>query len=103
MINKLEDAEVVLNQGDVIGKKLATLSNLEYVHLALKGECKVEKHALPMNVDFFVISGSACLEIDSESYDLNTGDLLRVPKGRLRGLVSKEGQEIKLLVIKSIV
>lgn len=102
MISSVEHSIIVYENGSIIGKKIKEFDNLEYVHISLGSNCKMEKHTLPMNVDFFVISGSGKINVGDTVTQLKKGDLLRVKKNILRALFTNDKENMTVLVIKSL-
>ncbi len=101
MINSVKNSPVVFEKDSAKGRKIVEFDNLEYVHLELEREGKVEAHILPIDVDFFVLEGSATFEIDGTTNNISKGDFIRVFANSSRGVSTSKEQRVKLLVIKN--
>lgn len=101
MIKRVQESPVIFEDTAVIGRRLYESDKLEYVHLKLESECNMEPHTLPIDVDFFVISGEGNIEINKIKHHIKEGDLLRVNKNSTRSLFTKKNQTMKVLVIKT--
>lgn len=100
MIKRVQESPVIFEDKAVIGRRLYESDKLEYVHLNLDPGCSMESHTLPIDVDFFVISGEGNIKINKIKHHIREGDLLRVNKNTKRALFTNDNQHMKVLVIK---
>ncbi|PKP04329.1 MAG: cupin domain-containing protein [Bacteroidetes bacterium HGW-Bacteroidetes-9] len=72
----------------------------DVVHLQLKPGEKIEKHANPFDVIFYVLEGKAMLESDSEKVLVHKDQSIIIGAGVNRGLENISVSSFKVLVIK---
>jgi mannose-6-phosphate isomerase-like protein (cupin superfamily) len=82
------------------GRILFSERKMEIVHLCLKPGEKVERHAQPFDVLFFVIEGNGILEVDDETMVTGKDTLVEVKEGCMRGWLNSGRSDLRLFVIK---
>ena len=97
--NKLE----VLNTPNAKGFKLATVHQKELVELTLMPGGEVPAHALPVNVDFYVVNGQGTITIDGKDLSAQKGDVVSVGANSQRGWQNNSDEKLILLVIKGVI
>jgi mannose-6-phosphate isomerase-like protein (cupin superfamily) len=97
---QLQDAPKVPFNLD--GKIMHTSNKLELVHLTLKPGEKIGKHPQPFDVVFYILSGIAILETDTEEIEVKENTSIFVPAGIQRGWNNTGPADFKLLVIKDL-
>ncbi len=102
MIYNVDNSLVIYENNSIVGKKLINFGDLEYVHISLDVNSQMEEHSLPFDVDFFVVSGTGNIKIDSKNYLLSKADLIRVNNGAQRALFTNSNERMEVLVIKSL-
>jgi mannose-6-phosphate isomerase-like protein (cupin superfamily) len=85
------------------GKILFASEKFEIIHLTLNPGDKIDQHAQPFDVLFFVLAGQGTLECDTRLLDGNENTTIFVPAGTLRGWENTGKTVLKLLVIKDLV
>lgn len=101
MKHTLDSSKIVLQKDTILGRQLADLERVEYVYLQLGESENIAPHEMPMDVDFFVVSGKGNILVDKREITLVEGDLVHVNKGSSRSVYTKKGEKITLLVIKN--
>lgn len=102
MLYNALSSPIVYSKDTIIGRKVNTFENLEYVHISLDSDDHMESHSLPMDVDFYIIDGNGNFEINERVYEIKKGDLIRVNRDLNRSLYTKKDQKLTVLVIKNI-
>jgi quercetin dioxygenase-like cupin family protein len=85
------------------GKIIHTSDKFEVVHLTLKPGEKIGMHYQPFDVVFYILSGEAILETDSENLEMKENTSIFVPAGILRGWNNTGPMDFKVLVIKDLI
>ena len=96
----LEDAPKVPFNLD--GKILFTSGKCELVHLTLKPGEKIDRHAQPFDVLFFVVEGEGILETETENIEGTGNTSIFVPAGMQRGWRNTGATDFKVLVFKDL-
>ena len=102
MINKFENAKVVFNQNEVIGRSITEVGDNELVHLSLGIGKTVPEHILEIDVTFFVITGNGTILIDGKKYKASMKDVIFVKSGSHRGWINDGETVLELFVVKKI-
>lgn len=58
MHHQADTGEIIFETPEALGRRLAATDDLEYVHLTIQAGGGIADHALPVPIDFFVVSGS---------------------------------------------
>lgn len=103
MIKRVKESPIIYQEKSVTGRMLSESKKLEYVHITLEANSNMEPHTLDLDADFFVISGEGSIGINGNKHNIREGDFLRIKRGSKRALFTNKYQEMKLLVIKSLV
>jgi quercetin dioxygenase-like cupin family protein len=82
--------------------KLSTGNKTEIIQIELKsGEC-IDTHSNPLDVQFYVISGSGIITVEGINYEVKGGDCFYVPKNILRKWENISSEKLISLVIKEL-
>jgi quercetin dioxygenase-like cupin family protein len=84
------------------GKIMYSSDKLEIINLTLKPGEKIGKHHQPFDVVFYVLSGEATLETDTEVIEVKENTSIFVPAGMLRGWNNTGPADFIILVIKDL-
>ena len=102
MISSAATAPVIFDQDGVVGRRLAKVSDLEYLHIALAPGASVPRHALPFAIEFYVVAGEGAY-LHAEGEDLMVGgQLVAVEAGAPRGWRNTGEEELVLLGVKRL-
>jgi quercetin dioxygenase-like cupin family protein len=85
---------------DLDGKIMYASDKLEIVNLTLKPGERISKHSQPFDVVFYVLSGDAILETDTENIEVKENTSIFVPAGMQRSWNNNGLKKFKVLVIK---
>ncbi|MBK3517134.1 cupin domain-containing protein [Carboxylicivirga marina] len=97
---KYSNKTKVLDSEITTGYLLASTNQNDIVELHIDASGIVPAHALPIDVTFYVSSGSGTLILSNEEIIANTGDIIHVDKDLERSWENKGNASLKLLVIK---
>ncbi len=103
MIRKYEDSKIVFDNDGALGKSITEIGGNELVHLKLETGKIVPEHALPIEVTFFIVSGSGIISIDGEKFKAKKNDVVFVKSDSQRGWTNDSREEtLELFVVKKI-
>lgn len=102
MVYKDNSKELVYEQPNVKGYRLANTALNEIVKLEIKKGGEIPVHALPINVTFYVIAGEGVALVDEEMIVSSKGDVLFVNANSSRGWKNNDEKLLELLVIKQL-
>ncbi len=100
MVYRVQNGEVVFNQGECVGTRLYEAAGCEYVHLAIEPGGAVPEHSLPLAVSFCVLKGEGRCTVGEEEFTASAGEMLECPPGIMRGWRNESGEQLAVLVIK---
>lgn len=92
----------VLDIDGITGIQRYLADDIELVELYLEPGAKLEKHALPFPVVFYVLEGAGNALIDETVYQAMAGEVLECPPNAKRAWENPNQFELKILVIKKI-
>jgi quercetin dioxygenase-like cupin family protein len=84
------------------GRIMFASEKLELIHLTLQPGEKMDIHAQPIDVVFYVISGSGILDLEGDSFFGSPGTCIHVPAGMQRGWKNNTKEEFRVLVVKDL-
>jgi quercetin dioxygenase-like cupin family protein len=94
----LEDAPKV--PFDLDGRIIFSSPKLEVVHLSMEPGQKIEPHANPVDVLFYIIEGDGTMIYKSEEHLVKEGMSVFIDKGEVRGLINHSEKKLRVLVSK---
>lgn len=101
MISRIwKDEKPVLNTGGMLGVKIYQETEGEIVHIRFEPKSQLKAHKTPVNVAFFVVEGTATIQIGDEIQDFPTDTLIESPKGIPHEITNNGDGILRLLVIK---
>ncbi len=92
----------VLDIDGITGIQRYLASDIELVELYLEAGAKLEKHALPFPVVFYVLEGAGKAFLSNEEIIGMNGDVIECPPNVMRSWENPNESELKILVIKKI-
>jgi len=95
-----QDVEPKVNANGILGSKIYEAHEGEIVHLNLAPGAHLKKHITPVNVVFYVLEGTATLEIGEEKQSFPKDTLIESPKDIPHGVFNEGNSNLRLLVIK---
>lgn len=90
----------VLDKDGMHGTKLYSKPEGEIVHLKLMPGAHLKAHATPVDVAFYVLEGTATLQIGEETKTLPHDTIIESPKDIPHAVTNNGSTELRLLVIK---
>ncbi len=94
------NVEPKVNANGIRGSKIYEAPEGEIVHLNLAPGAHLKKHITPVNVAFYVLEGTATLEIGEEKQSFPVDTLIESPKNIPHGVLNEGDTNLRLLVIK---
>ncbi len=101
MIYSSENKQLVFDQANAKGFKLAETSLNELVKLEIGKGGEITEHALPIHVTFYVIKGEGLATINGKSNKCNQGDVIEVGANEQRGWRNESDVLLEILVLKA--
>jgi len=98
-----QDAQEILGSEGILGRRLAQVDRLEFVHLNIAPGKEIGMHALPWRVYFHVLSGRGIMRYGTDDISARPGDLLQCEPQAPRGWRTEDASGLTLLVIKETV
>jgi quercetin dioxygenase-like cupin family protein len=103
MISKVTSIETVPKINlPVDAWKLFSSERVELIHITLKPNEFVEKHINPLDVVFYILSGTGKIDLEEEAIQLAQGECIPVEKNKQRGWFNNSTTQLQLLVIKML-
>ena len=100
MLKKFNDAEVILDEEKVTGKKLSKDDYAVYVHISLKPGAEIAPHKVPFDATFYVACGQGESTVNGEKFSLTKGDVIHITPNAERGLKNTGSVVAEFLVIQ---
>ncbi len=101
MIYKEKNKQLVFDQNQAKGFKIAETHLNEIVKLELEKGGTIPEHTLPIHVTFYVINGEGVASINGVSSICRQGDVVEVAKNDQRGWRNESESLLELLVLKT--
>lgn len=95
-----KDLDPVVNAKGIHGTKLYVAPEGEIVHLGLAPGAILPAHKTPVNVAFYVLEGTATLEIGDERQSFPQDTIIDSPKDIPHAVINEGEGNLRLLVIK---
>ncbi|MBT3379148.1 MAG: cupin domain-containing protein [Lentisphaerae bacterium] len=98
MIHPNSAKREIFRQDENVGWELACLAHHDVVELQVK--TAIAAHSVPLDMTFYVVSGSGLCEVEGNPTSLGTGDVLAVPPGVERSWTNTGDAPLRLLAIR---
>ncbi len=95
-----KDIPPVLDQPGKYGVKVYDAPEGEIVYMALEPGAEIKAHITPVNVAFYVLEGSATLQVGSEKQTFPADTVIDSPKDIPHAVYNESDAPLRLLVIK---
>ncbi len=95
-----KDLDPVVNAHGIHGTKIYVAPEGEIVHLGLAPGAILKAHKTPVNVAFYVLEGTATLEIGDEKQSFPKDTIIDSPKDIPHAVLNEGEGNLRLLVIK---
>jgi mannose-6-phosphate isomerase-like protein (cupin superfamily) len=96
----ISDIAPVLNKNGMVGTKLYSAPEGEIVHIAFEPGAHLPAHKTPVNVAFFVVEGTATIQIGDETADFPVNTTIDSPKEIPHAITNNGSGLLRILVIK---
>jgi len=100
MIFRNKNKELVYDQLNAKGYKLADTTLNELVKLEIEKGGEIPVHTLPIHVSFYVVSGDGTAIVSEQKIKVSKGDVISINAYVNRGWVNEEDDLLELLVCK---
>lgn len=97
----MEDIEGQTNKRGIESKQLLKHDNAQIMNLILQPDDEVPPHSVPVNVFFYVVSGSGTIKIDEEQAVVEEKDIVPCPPETEMSLSADQGEEFTVLNVKT--
>ncbi|MBN1232439.1 MAG: cupin domain-containing protein [Candidatus Coatesbacteria bacterium] len=98
---KADDASVIKTVHDIEARKLHSTEDVEVMHLRLKPRESLLKHSTPVDVFFYILSGSGIVEIGDEQAEVFKDTLIESPKLNPHRFINNTDEDLVILVVKT--
>lgn len=100
-IISMEEIEGKLNKRGVEAKQLLKNDDVQVMNLNLEPGDEVPAHSVPVNVFFYVVSGSGTIKIGKEKDRIEEKDIVPCPPETEMALSADQGEEFSVLNVKT--
>ncbi|HRY84791.1 MAG TPA: cupin domain-containing protein [Candidatus Cloacimonadota bacterium] len=90
----------VLDSGGMLGTKLYSQPEGELVHIRFEPGAHLKAHKTPVNVVFYVVEGTATIQIGEETADFAPDNMIESPKDIPHAITNNGSGILRVLVIK---
>lgn len=97
----MEDIEGQINKRGVESKQLLKHDDAQIINLILKPGDEVPPHSVPVNVLFYVVSGSGTIQIGEDEEVVEEKDIVPCPPETEMSLSADQGEEFSVLNVKT--
>jgi quercetin dioxygenase-like cupin family protein len=101
-LRRAAQAAVVLEHGDCLGRRMASLDGRTVLRLSLGPGAELPAHRIDERAWFLVLAGEARLEVDGESFQLGPEDSALVPAHGERAWRNPGTEALELLVLRGV-
>ena len=102
MITKnIEDVELMKNAHGVDARNLYTAPEAMITVITLEPGQSLKRHITPVNVAFYVLSGTGVVEIGEEKAEVQAGTLVESPKDIVHCWYNKSDKPLSFMVVKA--
>lgn len=98
---RMDEIEGKTNKRGVESKQLLKNDDLQIMNLNLKSGDEVPTHSVPVNVFFYVVSGSGTIEISDDKAVVEEKDIVPCPPETEMSLRADQGQQFSVLNVKT--
>jgi len=97
----MDDIEGQINKRGIESKQLLKHDNAQIMNLNLEPGDRVPPHSVPVNVFFYVISGSGTIRIGENETVVEEKDIVPCPPETEMSLSADQGEEFSFLNVKT--
>ncbi|MFP4655587.1 MAG: cupin domain-containing protein [Methanohalobium sp.] len=99
-ITDVESQPIQKNPHDVDVRKLYEKDHGQAVHIELKPGENLRKHVTPVDVFFYVLEGTATIEIGEETEEVDRNNLVESPAKISHRVMNNGESTVRFLVVK---
>jgi len=100
-IIKMDQIEGKTNKRGITAKKLLKNDDVQVMNLVLDPGDVVPPHSVPVNVFFYIVSGTGTLKIGEEESVVEAGNIIPCPPETEMSLQADQGEKFKVLNVKT--
>lgn len=97
----MDDIEGKRNKRGVESKQLLKHDDVQIMNLILKPGDEIPPHSVPVNVFFYVVSGSGTIKIGEDRAVVEEKDIIPCPPETEMSLSANQGEEFSVLNVKT--
>ena len=101
IIKKLQDLEIMPNAHKVDARSIYDTPDAAITILTLKPGQALKRHITPVDVAFYVLSGTGIVEIGDEKQEVSEDTLIESPKDILHCWYNESDKPLRVMVIKA--
>lgn len=101
IIKKVSDSPIMKNIHQVDARMLYDKDTAQAVHLELNPGESLKRHITPVDVFFFVLEGSAEIEVGEEKQMAEANTMVESPKDIVHCIANKTDAMVRVLVVKA--
>jgi len=96
-----KEAKTTKNPHGVDARKIHDNEHVQVVHICLKADESLKKHATAVDVFFYVLEGEGIVEIGDEKQEVIKDMLIVSPKNIQHCLYNESNADFRVLVVKT--
>jgi len=101
-ITKAFDGEVVRNRNGIKAQKIHDKTEAHVIHLTFEPGVRLDTHTTPVNVFFYILEGTAWVEVGDERIAVTKDHIVESPKGIPHALENEsDSQILRVMVVKT--
>lgn len=101
-VTKIKTSEVVVNKSGVIAQKVYDHTEALTIHLTLEPGARFDTHTTPVDVFFYILEGTAKIEIADEQELVQKDHIIESPKGIPHAVENhSQSEKLRVLVVKT--
>ncbi|PKL38396.1 MAG: cupin domain-containing protein [Spirochaetae bacterium HGW-Spirochaetae-1] len=98
---KLKDAPVMENAHNVDARNLYNEESAMVTIITLRPGQSLKRHITPVDVAFYVLSGTGIVEVGDEREAVSANTLIESPKDIMHCWYNESGEDLRFMVIKA--
>ena len=101
IIRKLQEMEVMATAHKVDARNMYNTSDMVITIITLQPGQSLKRHITPVDVAFYVLSGTGTVEIGEEKLEVSAETLVESPKDILHCWYNESAEPLRFMVIKA--
>ncbi len=99
-ITEWKTLEPNVNKDGILAQRIYDKSEGQIIHMTLSAGATLKPHKTPVNVAFYILEGTATIEIGDERSACTAGNIIESPLGIPHALYNETTEDVHLLVMK---